>query len=379
MRTKYGWFIGFAILILLICVALLKTPELPNEGFAGGKDAPSCPTSASRDSDGKISVEPGNLKFSSMKEYTNYLSNIYGDPKNATCVPPLIQSSSTASRVPTDGLLGGLGTNIITPQGLSQEGPDRTVLNTSGSEDEQTYAKTPINRLDDYEYSRVFDLERAPRTNKLNKDVKDKLTSQYILDWASLPFNSDEKASAEEEFVAGRMESGFREPKTGVFFSNMEGSTLLPPDEQALQDREKAILAAYRPTDVTTHVMDSDVERVAALVNKMYQNDPDWEPVVEKTGPNQYAITELRPKPRKERWAEDQDKTVAMAEADGTASLNPAANIQIYDRYMQDPYFDKQGIKDTERDRFWGYEDFNKWTPGLERMFAPTATTKDWY
>jgi hypothetical protein len=385
MRTKYGWFIGFAILALFVIVAFLAPPILPKEGFDGGKDAPSCPSSAWRDDFGKIHVEPGSKIFSTLKEYTDYLTSIYSEPANATCVPPaVVQKTGTTAetgRQPIDGLLGGLGTGAISPQGTMNEAKDRSVLMTDSisATDEQTYARTPINRLDDYEYSRVFELERAPRTAPINKETKNKLLSQYLLDWATLPFNSEDRAANEKEFIAGRVENGFREPKSGVFFSNMEGFDVQPPDEQALRDREKAILAAYRPTDVTKHVVTTEVEQVAELVNKMYANDPDWEPVVEKTGPNQYAITELRPKPRKERWAEDQDKTIAMAEADGTATINPTANIQIFDRYMQDPYFDKQGIRDSERDRFWSYEDFNKWTPGLERMFAPTAITKDWY
>ncbi len=380
MRIKKEWFLGAIVLgavVLILIIAVMPIPAIPREGFAGGKDAPSCPASAWRDSQGAIHIEPGSLTFKTLQEYTNYLSGIYADPKNATCVPPEIkQSGSTGDIGSQPGILGGLGTGSISPQGVGREGPDRTVLNTSN--EEQTSANTPINRLDDYEYSRVFELERAPRTAPLAKDTKDKLISQRILDWASLPFNSEQRAEEEGTFIAGRMESGFREPKSGVFFSNMEGSTVLPPDEQALKDRERAILAAYRPTDISKHVVDTEMERVATLVGKMYANDPDWEPVVEKTGENQYAITELRPKPKREKWAEDQDKTVALAEAEGVASA-PTANVEIYSRFMNDPYFDKQGIKDTERDRFWNYEDFNKWTPGLERMFAPTAETKAWY
>ena len=48
-------------------------------------------------------------------------------------------------------------------------------------------------------------------------------------------------------------------------------------------------------------------------------------------------------------------------------------------RLQDDPYFDKSGVVDKANDRFWNYKEFNKWTPGLERMFAPTVDTKDWY
>jgi hypothetical protein len=45
---------------------------------------------------------------------------------------------------------------------------------------------------------------------------------------------------------------------------------------------------------------------------------------------------------------------------------------------MQDPFFDKKGVVDYEGDHFYRYENFAKWTPGLERMFAPTLDHNDW-
>ena len=45
---------------------------------------------------------------------------------------------------------------------------------------------------------------------------------------------------------------------------------------------------------------------------------------------------------------------------------------------MQDPYFDKTGVLDYEGDHFYRYDSFAKWTPGLERMFAPTFDQNDW-
>jgi hypothetical protein len=44
-----------------------------------------------------------------------------------------------------------------------------------------------------------------------------------------------------------------------------------------------------------------------------------------------------------------------------------------------DPFFDKGGVVDNDNQRVWSYKDFRKWTPDLERQFAPTAETKAWY
>lgn len=375
--AKIGIWIVVIVAILVIVCCLYTDPAIPKEHFS---DTPTCPTSASRDANGVIHIQPGNKTFQTLQEYVSYLSGIYSDPKNSTCVPPVVQSSAASgTTIPTPGILGGLGTGTISPSDVGKEGPDRSVLNTATSEWDTSSAQTGIRRLDDYEYSRIYESERQPRNSQISKETKDKLLSQRILDWASLPFNSEARAEQEDEFIAGRMEGGFREPKTGAFFSNMQGNQVLPPDEEALKLKEQAILAAYRPTNITKHVVDSETERVASLVSKMYADDPNWEPVIEKTGNHQWAVTELRPKPRKEKWEDAQTIDIATAETTGIATVNPAPNVQIYDRNMKDPYFDKQGIRDSERDRFWSYDSFSKWTPGLERMFAPTAETKAWY
>ena len=38
-----------------------------------------------------------------------------------------------------------------------------------------------------------------------------------------------------------------------------------------------------------------------------------------------------------------------------------------------------RGVADQDNGRFWNYKDFNKFTPGLERMFAPSMSQRDWY
>jgi hypothetical protein len=64
--------------------------------------------------------------------------------------------------------------------------------------------------------------------------------------------------------------------------------------------------------------------------------------------------------------------TVERAKADGLISANVEVEGSI------DPYFDKRGVLDYSNDRFHEYNDFKKWTPGLERMFAPTLDTTNW-
>jgi hypothetical protein len=153
----------------------------------------------------------------------------------------------------------------------------------------------------------------------------------------------------------------------------------MPPDSEAEYMREQKILASYRPTDISDHVVDSETQEVAKMVMKVYENDPNWDPIITKTDEGKYEVTELIPKTRKERF--EDAKTIGMATTTGFGNQDrdPKASIQITDNMRNDPFFDKGGVKDNDNQRVWNYNDFRKWTPDLERMFAPTAETKAWY
>lgn len=357
------------VLIVLLLLVIVISKNMKHEGFGNTDTTMECPISALRTPDGRIRVEPGGHIFSTMDDYVAYLSGLYSSGNK--CIPPMVKEK----RDPIDGILGGLGVGAPSPRDVEREGATREVLNTDLS-NEQTFAKTPINKLDDYEYTRVYDSERDSR-NVMPKEEVNKLMENRILDWSNLPFNSEAHAAGADDFVAGRMEDVYVEPKSGVFFKNMRGDDTLPPDAEAAKLREQQILASYRPTDITKHHTDSKTEEVAKLVNELYENDPNWIPVVEKTNDNNFAITELIPKPRKERWEDVDAQRLSLKEEKG--EVIPPPTITIDDRLRGDPYFDKSGVGDRDNDRFWNYNDFRKWTPGLERMFAPTFDNKEWY
>ena len=318
-----------------------------------------------RTPDGKIKV--GDKLFSTMSEYVTYLSGLYAN--GATCIPPKVKENTSM----VDGILGGLGNGAEPPKAFDHQGPTREVLDMKNQEQE-SYAKTPIKKLDDYEYTRVFETERGSRT-PISKESTSELLTNRALDWATLPFNSEDRAEKEDTFVSGRMESGFREPESGVYFKNV--NSVEPPDMEAQHAREQKILAAYRPTDISEHVQDSEMKKVGNLVHKMYESDPNWEPVVKKVGEYQWEVVELRPKPRKEQYEEEKSRNLALAEERGEAL--PPPSLSIDDRLRADPYFDKGGVGDRDNQKYWKYDDFKQWTPGLERMFAPTFDNQKWY
>jgi len=361
--------------LLVLAVAIVAVIAVGTKGSRPSHTEPflasdGCPQQAYRGADGAIHVQPGDRTFQTLSDYVAYLSDLYA--KGSKCIPPFVQPRH---KEPVEGILGGLGTGTQSPESVQREGATRDVLDMKG--EEGTSAKTPIQKLDDYEVTRVFESEANSR-NALTNETKNQLLSQRVLDWANLPFNSDTRATQESEFVSGRVDSGFREPKSGVFFSKMEGATLEPPDVEAAKEREQKVLAAYRPTDISQHVVDSETEAVGNLVHKVYLEDKNWEPVVTKVGDHQYEVTELRPKARKEKYEEESSVKRASLSSPDTPVI-PAPTVDIVDRNRGDPYFDKSGVVDTDNNKFWNYKDFNQWTPGLERMFAPTVDNRAWF
>jgi hypothetical protein len=360
-------FVGLVLFTLIVGYISVRYAQI--EGFAD----PVCPDKATRDSDGTIRA--GGKAFKNLEEYTSYMRDLYA--QGAQCIPPRVELSAAATRptLPLGALPGGFGNNNESPEASQQQGATREVLNQSADEFGSTSAKTPIKKLDDYEYTRVFKTESQLR-NGLSPETKSDLLNKYVLDWSKLPFNSQIRADKEDEFVSGRMETGFTDPASGVFFKNIENPQIVSPAEEAAKMRERALLAHYQPTDVSTHVIDSDTAAVAKLVHDEYATDPNWEPVVVRTDENKWEVKELRPKSRKEKWEDAQ--TIGLAAAESSQQVLAAPSISIRDRLQEDPYFDKAGVTDKDNDRVWKYSDFNKFTPGLERMFAPTFSQEQW-
>lgn len=344
-----------------------------NEGFSSqgvasltSENGNECPLTATRKEDGKIHVEPQGMSFDTMGDYIIWLSSL--STAGEICIPPYVKGPREADVVQKTVNSGNreIGKGPIDTQNTFGN------VFTKQVEGEQTYAKTPINKLDDYEYSRIFQNENSPR-GELSKTAINSLTVKNQFDWAKLPFNSETRTTQENEFVTGRMDSATRDPKTGVYFNNLEGANILPPDNVTIDLKEKQSLEKFKE-DSSEKLLQHDSEDIAEMVKKMYENDPNWEPVVERIGANEYRVSELRPKPRKEQYADsNDDMTIERAKADGL--ITPSVEVESN---SADPYFDKRGVLDYSNDRFHEYTNFKKWTPGLERMFAPTLDTTNW-
>jgi len=327
-----------------------------------------CPISAKRENDGKIHVQPQNRAFDTMADYVAWLSSL--SAAGSMCIPPVVLGPREVEMIssgtsPTSDRNAG-----VSPEQVAKQNTSGNVF-TKQVEGEQTYAKTDINKVDDYEYTRIFQNENSPK-GQISKTAVNSMLAEKQWDWSQLPFNAEARADAEGEFISGRKDSVHREPKSGVFFKGMEGMDVNPPDLDTKETQEKAALEPFaaKPAE---KLLEHNMEDVGEMIKKMYADDPDWEPVVEKIGANEYRVAELRPKMKMEKYAGKEEKTISRAKEVG----NVSAAVEV-EGGRQDPYFDKQGVLDYSNDRFWEYKDFKKWTPGLDRMFAPTLDTTNW-
>jgi hypothetical protein len=250
------------------------------------------------------------------------------------------------------------------------DGSPREELNMIVSPPEKPYLMNPIDDLDDYELSLVFQNQGSRTASK--KQISDAMT-RYPMDWVVQGPNSQYFQDNEEQFKKEQQES-FENPPDTSYYKEIDGSDMKPPNTEAMDEEEKKILQTYKP-ECSKGLLEYSVDDVKGLVDKIYCKK-GLIPVIEKSkqGENIYEITELKEKDPHIVWEDELEKETVrekqrqrgeeVIEVPYTAS-DVAAGL--------DPFFQ---ARNTTRD---GKFDYYQWTPGLERMFAPTYPIKAWY
>jgi hypothetical protein len=230
------------------------------------------------------------------------------------------------------------------------------------------YTTQPIQNVDDYELSAVYQNESD---REISTDLRNRLMSQYPLDWAGLPPSSS-------QFQAGLRETFVDAPPSepvgaNPLLSEMEGESMQPPDTQSLEVEERKLLQTYVPRNVgdkTTY----DIDDARELIDKIYESKGLIPEVIHEDGSQVYEIVGVRKKDEKIVYEDEQ----AVARDDANAAAGEGV-IRVVPGSIAtvgsgaDPYFDDS--RPSRRDRW----DYTRWTPGLERMFAPTYPKQEWY
>ena len=256
--------------------------------------------------------------------------------------------------------------------------------------EQQTQAPYVTKRLldvDDYEYNLVFQQEGD---REVSKALYNKLQSQYPLDWSTQPPSST-------HFQAGaqRLKESFKgspvSDKGPNPYSEISGDALTPPDTSLAQMEERKILQLYQPAK-TDSLKTYQLDDAEALIKRIY-DAKGLIPEVEKKESNVYEVIGTRRKdekivyetdeynssvrsnfPRGAGSFEDENAPAQRAPVEEAGEGRITVPVTAVDTAAGlDPFFSPGGSTHIGR---W---DYTKFTPGLERMFAPTYPTVEWY
>jgi len=225
------------------------------------------------------------------------------------------------------------------------------------------FAIAPINEVDDYEYSMIFKNEGEKGISKANRDL---LMSAYPMDWSTHPPSSSIFEQGHADFV-NTLEMQRQTPQTGANpYANIEGFGMIPPVT------EKEILSTYvpkNPQSLTTY----DAADAKEIIDRIYSargQIADMKPSA--TDSNVFVITGVRNKATPITYEPDAEASEGAVKAAGENTIN-APVIYTSENQGLDPFFTPG---DSTRDGKW---DYTRFTPGLERSFAPNQPMQNWY
>jgi hypothetical protein len=243
--------------------------------------------------------------------------------------------------------------------------PGRVVMETTSLD---PVAKGAIQDLDDYEYDMVFQNESD---RELSQALKTKLMSQRPMDWAGLPPSS-------EKFQAGLRESFENAtpnmPDSARPYKDIEGNSMVPPDTDSTEMEERKFLQTYKApstAELGSYNPDEDPEK---MIHRMYDVKGLIPTIAHKPGTSVYEITGVRKKDEKILY-EDEESPASMGPVQhaGEATINVPPTA--YDTAAaKDPFYDTSNPGKARLGKW----DYQAWTPGLDRMFAPTNATEKW-
>lgn len=352
MQTPVGIGLGVALLVLVLVVAVVLYFLLGSGSVFGSK--PACPTTINRELNGALVLKPTGKIFQDMNAFQQWWN-----------------SSGLLRSCPLPILTGAREVDILVTPDRPMRGP------------EETYAKTPINKVDDYEFGRIFGIERGaemviPRQN-FNKIVSDR-----AFDNVNKPITAEGRKDSYRGVVEGFTATGDLTSKAEESYGSSDSSR-----EAAARFGDSATEAAARFGEVILDEPDKDCKisreerKIAKMVSKAYADDPNFDPVVVKVGPNNWEVTELIPKRRGEPTEVIVEETILDPKRDTVDIKFRYPGEEGHDRKdMIDPFFPPAGEWNrhrdhnpdhrAERDPYYGY------VPGLERPFGPTFDHFSW-
>jgi hypothetical protein len=236
------------------------------------------------------------------------------------------------------------------------------------------YTTKPIDSIDQYELSAVYQRQGS---KEATKEQLDQAMARHPMDWSIQGQGSQYYQENEARYSTSS--EAKRANAVEGFWSDAPREMMLPDSAQQ-EAEERKILQTYQP-EKTANLLNYSAdtsEGVKKLVEKLYDKRGLIPEVVpSKQGNNVWEVIEVREKNPKIVWEDDPSLLQNASERERMI----ARREEVIDvPYMAsdlaaglDPFFQKgSSVRD-------GRFQYNQWTPGLERMFAPTHPIKEWY
>lgn len=233
---------------------------------------------------------------------------------------------------------------------------------------EVPYEQKPIDDVDDYEYNAVYQNES---NTAVSKELRNKLMSQYPMHWTGYPPSSSQfQAGLQESFENAKPDV----PDDAKPYKLVSGSNMTPPDMSEVEKDERKILQTYKPQfplQGTTY----DVRDANELIKEMYAAKGLIPEVRHKKGTNIYEIIGTTSKNAKVVY-EDEEAPASNepSESAGEGTIQVPYAVNDIMSSTKDSFYDIGSSAANKN--MWNY---TRWTPGLERVFAPTQPKKNWY
>lgn len=239
---------------------------------------------------------------------------------------------------------------------------------------EKPYSKEPIDRLDDYEVSAIFKNQGTKEASK--KQISDAMT-RYPMDWsvqgpASQLFQESVEGYQNEGTASQPAPTVPAVPAASLGPASLsESNYSVLPDGARQEEEERKILQMYQP-EKSTNLLEYSVDDVKTLVDKLYtKRGLVPELVKSKQGNNVWEVIEVKEKDPKIVW-EDEAPMTAREKREVRREEVIEVPYTVSDMAAGlDPFFQKNSSVRDGR--------YTQWTPGLERMFAPTQPIKQWF
>ena len=218
---------------------------------------------------------------------------------------------------------------------------------------EMPYLTKPIDNVDDYELSLVFQNTGSKETSK--KQISDAMT-RYPLDWS----------------VQGPDSQYFQENQEKYEKTAQPMAPIDTVSDPSMEEEEMKILKTYQP-ESSKDLLEYSVDDVKKLIERVYVRK-GLIPVIEKSkqGQNVWEITEVKEKNPTIVWeeqAKEQTERKTKTQRGEEVIEVPYTTSDI--AAGLDPFFQpRNSMRDNK---------YNQFTPGLERMFAPTYPVKEWF